>query len=119
MTSNMDFKPVAENLSLQQGDGNTYASHIADIIDKLINDFIISLDEAKDPDTQALILINNWLKYMKDEVNNKNQSVSWATNLLVLLAKTLDSVKDWHPNLLILDKQLKSILPKQYKLNKI
>lgn len=117
MIWNMDFKPVVERLSLQQGDGNIYASHVADIIDKVITDFIISLSEVQDPNTKASMVIDNWLKYMRDGVNNKNQSASWATNLLILLAKTLDCVKDWHPYLMILDKQLKSILPKNYKLN--
>jgi hypothetical protein len=112
---NMDFKPIVEKLSLEQGDGHNYASHVAEIIDKLITDFIISLSEVENPNTQASILIDDWLKYMRNEVNNKNQSVSWAENLLVLLVKTLDCVKDWHPYLIIIDTQLKSILPKHYK----
>lgn len=119
MILNMDFKPVVERLSLQQGDGHNYASYVADIIDKLITDFIINLSEVENPNAQASILIDNWLVYMRNEVNNKNQSISWAENLLVLLAKTLDCVKDWHPYLIIIDKQLKSILPKHYKFNNI
>ncbi|MEG0772144.1 hypothetical protein [Clostridium sp.] len=125
MIWNMDFKPVVEKLSLEQGDGNNYATHVSEIIDEVITSFIIQLSEVhesnKDEEslhTQASFAIDQWLKTMREEVNKLNQSVFWAKSLLVLLVKTLDYVKDWHPYIGIIDEQLKSKLPKHYKLNK-
>lgn len=126
MIYNMDFKPVVKEISLQQGDGVQYASHVSEIIDEVITNFIIHLSEVQETKiddeellyNQASKVIEQWFKFMREEVNNKNQSVTWAKNVLILLAKTLDSVKDWHPHIMILDKQLKSILPKHYKFDK-
>jgi hypothetical protein len=127
MIWNMDFKPVVEKLSLEQCDGNNYAAHVSEIIDEIITNFILRLNEVKESNTndeellylEASTAIDDWLKTMKEDVNKRNQSVFWAKSLLVLLVKTLDSVKEWHPYVGIIDKQLKAILPKHYKLNNV
>lgn len=123
MIWNMDFKPVAEKLSLEQGDGNQYAAHVSEIIDGIITSFIMSLSEINEAGindeeilfSKASAAIDKWLKNMRQDVNDRNQSVFWAKNLLVILVKTMDSVKHWHPYLGIIDTQLKAILPKSYK----
>lgn len=126
MEWDMDFKPIAEESALAQGDGSQYAVHVAEIIHEVITNFVMDLNRVKEENPnneellyiEAAISIDNWLRIMKDNVNKRNQSVFWAKNLLVLLAKTLDKVKDWHPYLEVIDKQLKSMMPKHYNITK-
>ncbi|WP_291570284.1 hypothetical protein [Clostridium sp. UBA4548] len=126
MEWDMDFKPIAEKSALAQGDGSQYSVHVAEIIHEIITNFVMDLNRVKEKNPnneellyiEAAISIDNWLRIMKDNVNKRNQSVFWAKNLLVLLAKTLDQVKDWHPYLEVIDKQLKSMMPKHYSIAK-
>lgn len=98
---------TARNHALYFGDGPQYADLIALRIEHLLLDFLDNLRGGQTPDN----VLEAWLIKMHQDVDHRDQSVSWGAHYLRLTWRTINSLRMIGPDFERLAESFEKRLP--------